>query len=177
MICHITDLRLGFLLLYNLSPTWFPSPQAAAAAGADPAAANALYTLIYVYLPNDISCRGCCSLSVWVCDLLSFLDSLPPTWFSSLQAAAAAGADPSAAKAAGMSVTLAGLRLHKGMGPLVGVYLHGLMTGSPDLREAAAAALGEAVELTPAETLKPFVIQITGPLIRCVVTITVYLSI
>jgi hypothetical protein len=63
---------------------------------------------------------------------------------------------------------LPGLCLPKGLAPLTAVYLHGLMTGTPDLREASAAALGEAIELTTAAALKPFVIQITGPLIRIV---------
>jgi len=68
----------------------------------------------------------------------------------------------------GAPCLLPGLCLPKGLGPLQAVYLQGLMTGTPDLREAAAEALGEAIELTSAEALKPFVIQITGPLIRIV---------
>ena len=102
----------------------------------------------------------------------------------------------------GAPCLLPGFCLPKGLGPLQTVYLQGLMTGTPDLREAAAEALGEAIaltsnpnpnpnpdpnpnpnpepdpnpnpkpsqaiELTSAEALKPFVIQITGPLIRIV---------
>ena len=63
---------------------------------------------------------------------------------------------------------LPGLCLPNGLGPLVAVYLQGLMTGTPELREASAAALGEAVGLADAKALKPYVIQITGPLIRIV---------
>ena len=55
-----------------------------------------------------------------------------------------------------------------GLGSIVAVHLQGLMTGTPELREQSAAALGEAVELTDAKSLKPYVIQITGPLIRIV---------
>lgn len=63
---------------------------------------------------------------------------------------------------------LPALCLPSGIGPLVAVYLQGLMTGTPELRETSAAALGEAVALTSAPSLKPFVISITGPLIRIV---------
>ena len=55
-----------------------------------------------------------------------------------------------------------------GLSSLVAVYLQGLMTGTPELREQSASALGEAVGVTSAAALKPFVIQITGPLIRIV---------
>lgn len=47
-------------------------------------------------------------------------------------------------------------------------YLQGLLHGSPEVREAAADAIGEAVALTPQPALKPFVVKITGPLIRIV---------
>ena len=63
---------------------------------------------------------------------------------------------------------LPGLCLPDGLGPIVAVHLQGLMTGTPELREQSAAALGEAVLLTSAAALKKFVIQITGPLIRIV---------
>jgi hypothetical protein len=43
-----------------------------------------------------------------------------------------------------------------------------LAGGTPEVREAAVEALGELVELTSEEALKPFVVQITGPLIRIV---------
>ena len=63
---------------------------------------------------------------------------------------------------------LPGLCLPKGLTPLQAVFQHGLLTASPELREQAAAALGEAISLTSAEALKPSVIAITGPLIRIV---------
>jgi hypothetical protein len=43
-----------------------------------------------------------------------------------------------------------------------------LAGGTPEVREAAVEALGELVDLTSEEALKPFVVQITGPLIRIV---------
>ncbi|KAL1515351.1 hypothetical protein AB1Y20_001981 [Prymnesium parvum] len=68
----------------------------------------------------------------------------------------------------GQPTLLPAFTLPSGIGPLVAIHLQGLMTGSPELREQAAAALGELVDLTPLTTLKPYVIQITGPLIRIV---------
>lgn len=49
---------------------------------------------------------------------------------------------------------------HRPQGALAG--------GTPEVREAAVEALGELVDLTTEEALKPFVVQITGPLIRIV---------
>jgi hypothetical protein len=43
-----------------------------------------------------------------------------------------------------------------------------LQGGSAEAREAAAGGLGDLVEMTSTDTLKPFVIQITGPLIRII---------
>ena len=48
----------------------------------------------------------------------------------------------------GAPCLLPGFCLPKGLGPLQTVYLQGLMTGTPDLREAAAEALGEAIALS-----------------------------
>ncbi len=42
------------------------------------------------------------------------------------------------------------------------------MFGNSDVREASAFALGDIVNRTSLEALKPFVIQITGPLIRVI---------
>lgn len=61
------------------------------------------------------------------------------------------------------------LCLPRALEPLVEVYLQGLLHApSTDVREAAAAGLGEAVAATSAAALKPFVVKITGPLIRIV---------
>ena len=64
--------------------------------------------------------------------------------------------------------TLPGLCLPKGLQPLLPIFLNGLMTGTPEIREASAIALGLLIQLTSENTLKPFVLQITGPLIRIV---------
>ena len=39
---------------------------------------------------------------------------------------------------------------------------------SNEVREMAAEGLGELVEVTSDEALRPFVVQITGPLIRII---------
>ena len=62
-----------------------------------------------------------------------------------------------------------GFCLPKALGPLLPIYLQGLLSGStPEAREMAAEALGELVAVTSQEALRPFVVQITGPLIRTV---------
>eukprot|EP00889_Picochlorum_renovo_P003932 jgi/Picre1/30962/NNA_006321.t1 len=61
------------------------------------------------------------------------------------------------------------LVLPKALSPFIPIYLQGVLQGSSaELRELAAEGIGELVELTDTATLKPFVIQITGPLIRIV---------
>ena len=42
----------------------------------------------------------------------------------------------------------------------------GVLTGNPEQKEEAAKALGLVIKLTSAESLKPSVVSITGPLIR-----------
>ena len=73
-------------------------------------------------------------------------------------------------KRRGGPLRLAGLCLPpKALAPLVPLYLQGALAGgTPEVREAAVEALGELVDLTSEEALKPFVVQITGPLIRIV---------
>jgi hypothetical protein len=63
---------------------------------------------------------------------------------------------------------LGGLNVPKGLEPLLPIYQHALMHGSPHMREIAASGLGELIELTGAPALKPFLIKLTGPLIRIV---------
>lgn len=43
-----------------------------------------------------------------------------------------------------------------------------LQGSSPEVREAAAEGLGELISLTSEDGLKPFVVAITGPLIRII---------
>ncbi|KAK9366703.1 armadillo-type protein [Lipomyces kononenkoae] len=63
---------------------------------------------------------------------------------------------------------MAGLSLPKGPNAILPIFSQGLMYGTSDQREQAARGIGEVVQRTPAEVLRPFVTQIVGPLIRTV---------
>ncbi|ONH69770.1 Translational activator GCN1 [Cyberlindnera fabianii] len=63
---------------------------------------------------------------------------------------------------------LAGFTLPKGANCVLPIFLHGLMYGSTDQREAAALAIADVVSKTPATSLKALVTVITGPLIRVI---------
>ncbi|KAL7748666.1 translational activator of GCN4 [Sorochytrium milnesiophthora] len=66
------------------------------------------------------------------------------------------------------SGTIAGFCLPKGIGPVLPIFLQGLMYGAAEVKEQAAFAIGDVINSSTAEALKPFVTQITGPLIRIV---------
>ncbi|KAJ3031271.1 translational activator of GCN4 [Rhizophlyctis rosea] len=61
-----------------------------------------------------------------------------------------------------------GFCLPKGIAPLLPIFSNGLMYGSADIREQSALGLGDLVRRTSPEALRPFVTQITGPLIRVI---------
>jgi len=63
---------------------------------------------------------------------------------------------------------LPGLCECNGLEPLHPIYQQGLMFGSPEARELAAKGLRELVDHTTEKALKPWVVKITGPLIRVV---------
>ncbi|KAI1879333.1 hypothetical protein JX265_002287 [Neoarthrinium moseri] len=63
---------------------------------------------------------------------------------------------------------LPGFELPKGINAVLPIFLQGLMNGTPDQRTAAALAISDIVDRTSENSLKPFVTQITGPLIRVV---------
>ncbi|CCH61585.1 hypothetical protein TBLA_0F00410 [Henningerozyma blattae CBS 6284] len=63
---------------------------------------------------------------------------------------------------------IAAFALPRGPGCILPIFLHGLLYGSNDEREASALAIADIVSKTPAANLKPFVSVITGPLIRVV---------
>ena len=63
---------------------------------------------------------------------------------------------------------LPGFSLPKGINAILPIFLQGLMNGSAEQRTQAALAMSDLVDRTAAEALKPFVTQITGPLIRVV---------
>jgi HEAT repeat protein len=61
-----------------------------------------------------------------------------------------------------------GFNLPKGAGPVVTILLQGLVTGGNDTREISAYCLGDVISRSDDLSLKPFVTQITGPLIRVI---------
>lgn len=63
---------------------------------------------------------------------------------------------------------LPGFSLPKGINAILPIFLQGLMNGSADQRTQAALALSDLIDRTSSESLRPFVTQITGPLIRVV---------
>ncbi|KAK3108034.1 translational activator of GCN4, partial [Teratosphaeriaceae sp. CCFEE 6253] len=63
---------------------------------------------------------------------------------------------------------LPGFSLPKGINAVLPIFLQGLMNGSAEQRTQAALAISDLIDRTSAEGLKPFVTQITGPLIRVV---------
>jgi hypothetical protein len=63
---------------------------------------------------------------------------------------------------------LPGFSLPKGINAILPIFLQGLMNGSAEQRTQAALAISDLIDRTSPEGLKPFVTQITGPLIRVV---------
>jgi hypothetical protein len=63
---------------------------------------------------------------------------------------------------------LPGFNIPKGLDPILPMFFEALMHGTPQLRETAALGLGEIVEATSPEALKPYLVKTTGPLIRVV---------
>lgn len=64
--------------------------------------------------------------------------------------------------------SLPGFSLPKGINAVLPIFLQGLMNGSAEQRTQAALAISDLIDRTSPDSLKPFVTQITGPLIRVV---------
>ncbi|KAG0496604.1 hypothetical protein HPP92_001295 [Vanilla planifolia] len=71
-------------------------------------------------------------------------------------------------KRKGGHTLIPGFCLPKALQPLLPIFLQGLISGSAETREQAAEGLGELIDVTSEQTLKDFVIPITGPLIRII---------
>ncbi|EEA25943.1 hypothetical protein EYB25_003176 [Talaromyces marneffei] len=63
---------------------------------------------------------------------------------------------------------LPGFSLPKGIMAIFPIFLQGLLNGNTEQRTQAALAIADIIDRTAADSLKPFVTQITGPLIRVV---------
>jgi hypothetical protein len=84
------------------------------------------------------------------------MESLVPSTRSVLNQAGTAGS------------LLPGFTLLKGIQPVLNIFLQGLMNGSAEQRVQAAMGISDIIDRTSPDSLKPFVTQITGPLIRVV---------
>jgi hypothetical protein len=63
---------------------------------------------------------------------------------------------------------LPGFSLPKGINAILPIFLQGLMNGTVEQRTQAALAISDLIDRTSDKGLQPFVVQITGPLIRVV---------
>ncbi|KAK6355078.1 translational activator of GCN4 [Orbilia brochopaga] len=63
---------------------------------------------------------------------------------------------------------LPGFTIPKGINAILPIFLQGLMYGTPEQRTQSALAIADIVDRTNGDSLRPFVTQITGPLIRVV---------
>lgn len=63
---------------------------------------------------------------------------------------------------------LRGFELPKGINAILPIFLQGLMNGTAEQRVQAALGISDIIDRTSETSLKPFVTQITGPLIRVV---------
>jgi hypothetical protein len=63
---------------------------------------------------------------------------------------------------------VAGFGRPGGLKPVLPILIQGLLAGTNEQREQSAFALGDIVERTAVDSLKPYVTQITGPLIRII---------
>ncbi|OAA38017.1 Armadillo-like helical [Beauveria brongniartii RCEF 3172] len=84
------------------------------------------------------------------------MESLVPSTRQTLQRVGVAGAN------------LRGFELPRGINAILPIFLQGLMNGTADQRVQAALGISDIVDRTSEASLKPFVTQITGPLIRVV---------
>ena len=84
------------------------------------------------------------------------MESLVPSTRQVLQQAGTAGS------------ILPGFALPKGILPVLQIFLQGLMNGTADQRVQAAMGISDIIDRSAPDALKPYVTQITGPLIRVV---------
>ncbi|RMZ52547.1 hypothetical protein APUTEX25_003690 [Auxenochlorella protothecoides] len=93
---------------------------------------------------------------------------MQPNYVRCLKDAVLATRDKERRKRTGGPLLVKGFCLPKALGPVLPIYLQGMLQGSAELREVAAEGLGQLVEITGEEALRPYVVQSTGPLIRII---------
>ncbi|KAJ0966557.1 hypothetical protein J5N97_023474 [Dioscorea zingiberensis] len=108
-------------------------------------------------------------MSAWVA-LGRVIGSVPkevlPSYIKVVRDAVSTARDKERRKRKGGSILIPGLCLPKALQPLLPIFLQGLINGSAETKEQAAEGLGELIDVTSEQTLKDFVVPITGPLIR-----------
>ncbi|OMO84593.1 Armadillo-like helical [Corchorus capsularis] len=91
-----------------------------------------------------------------------------PSYIKLVRDAVSTARDKERRRKKGGPVVIPGFCLPKALQPLLPIFLQGLISGSAELREQAALGLGELIEVTSEQSLREFVIPITGPLIRII---------
>jgi hypothetical protein len=64
--------------------------------------------------------------------------------------------------------TVPGFCRPKGVQPIIPILLAGVLSGTQEQREQAAFGIGDIVQRTSEAAIKPYIIQLTGPLIRVI---------
>ncbi|KAF7805246.1 protein ILITYHIA [Senna tora] len=130
-------------------------------------ASNMISTLIILLSDPDSS-----TVTVAWKALSSVISSVPkevlPSYIKLVRDAVSSSRDKERRKKKGGPILIPGFCLPKALQPLLPIFLQGLISGSAELREQAALGLGELIEVTSEQSLKDFVIPITGPLIRII---------
>lgn len=128
---------------------------------------NLITTLVVMLTDSD----GLTVTAAWEA-LSSVTGSIPkenlPSHVKVLRDAVSTARDKERRKRKGVPITIPGFCLPKALQPVLPIFLQGLMSGSAELREQAAEGLGELIDVTSSEALKPFVVPVTGPLIRII---------
>jgi HEAT repeat protein len=91
-----------------------------------------------------------------------------PSFLKVVRDAVSAAKTKERRRSKGGAILIPGFCLPKALQPVQQIYIQGLMSGSAELREQAAEGLGELIDVTSEAALKPFVVPITGPLIRII---------
>ncbi|CAD5191281.1 unnamed protein product [Musa acuminata subsp. malaccensis] len=130
-------------------------------------ASNMIYTLVTMLSDSDSA-----TVAVAWEALARVVGSVPKELLSSyiklVRDAVSTARDKERRKRKGGSILIPGFCLPKALQPLLPIFLQGLINGSAEMREQAALGLGELIALTSEQTLKEFVVPITGPLIRII---------
>eukprot|EP00850_Spirogloea_muscicola_P017739 SM000155S01668 [mRNA] locus=s155:261471:283828:+ [translate_table: standard] len=126
-----------------------------------------LSTLIVMLTDTDLAALK----AIWdalVCLTSTITKENLPQYLKVVRDAVSTARDKERRKRKAGPVIIPGFTLPKALQPVLQIYLQGLMSGSAELREQSAEGLGELISLTSDDALRPFVVPITGPLIRIV---------